>query len=197
MGASTTIAGVAIRVRNRLTERGEAETGISLARIKAMIPEGLVVLARQKAAHPSDYKDFQKTSAITVATGEVDMAAVTSLLFNWLVSNSQLVLGGKAAKWVETYEELDTKRPKDIYWAAPHGTKIVVKAITTGLLGTAAVTGTLTACHVLTLAELKDNYIAELVDVIVSLIVAGGRGESPAPPSTANLDTPKTQLEVT
>lgn len=141
-------------------------------RYEALLDDALKALARRIAGR-DDFTEGQKEAAVTVTSGVITVSDDTLLLDTLAPPRGVLLINGVIAKPVRNYKALLARRDRSHYWYAVQGRKIYVANVTTGALGAASATGTLTANYTFTLAQMPPRYDEELIQVVVELAGEG------------------------
>lgn len=146
-----------------------------LPRLMALVPLALKSLA-QRVAYRADYEELQHDFAVTPVAGVFTLD--DSVLAERVTKTGELVIGGAAAKAHETFDELTARWPTDLRHYCVTGRQVHVKELTTGLLGTCATPGVLTANRVPPLDELPARYGAELAAEVAQMALSGLKAEA-------------------
>lgn len=141
------------------------------------VPIALKALA-ERVAYRSDYEAFRHDFDVTCTDGVIG-SLDASIFLGVLLQTGELILEDLVAKTVPRDQDLYLVMPTDQYYWSLRGGEIIVKEITTGTLGTADGSGTLTANRYVSLPDLPVAYEEELVKEVVGLL--SGQPQSPVP----------------
>jgi hypothetical protein len=168
---------LAQKAHQRMLEKGIPIMDIPV--LASFIPEAL----KQKSlaiAYSVDRSELQKEIVVSCVNGSITLSDAT-LLVDLIPTTGTLLINGALSKPKMRYEDLTVQLPKDNYYHALQGRKIIVKEIATGTLGSAGggggIAGTLYANYLATLAQMPDRYDPDLVDLLIKVAREGMTGE--------------------
>ena len=178
---------LATKAHQRMIEKGMPTIDIPV--LGSFIPEALKQQS-EAIAYSDDRAELQKDLAVNCINGVITLTDAT-LLLNLIPLTATLLINGILSKPKPRYEDLLLQLPKDNYYHALKGRKIIVKEITTGTMGTAGgagLAGVLSANYLATLSEMPDRYDPALVDLLIKVARDGMTGETKKGDLNVNLN---------
>jgi hypothetical protein len=185
---------VALRARERITERGEADAGFSLARLMSFINDARQGLVDLLASENDGEYVYTKTFAGNAANGVLDLSP-------FLAADEPLILDALMAPTPQARVYIDgypyqLKIGPDRGWLSLDPSKVPTCAVEDqslfvkgkdGKVGTFAAGVKLSAAYVPSLANIRANDVRKLIDVLVTIALASTKQmKRPAPkPATA------------